>query len=705
MPLIKNAFTPLPLGTVKANGFLQKQLELMRDGITGNMPRYRDYNDSTSRWLGAENGDDWENGVYYLRGLIAQAFVTPVPEFQTLAKKWIDALVNSQRDDGYFGPKQNDDWWPRMPALWALRDWYEATNDKRIIPLMERYFEYQLATLPSRPLRDWGQSRGADNIDVVLWLYDKNGDERLIKLANLLKEQTFDWANEYHNTGVRQHVVNTSQGLKYSPAAYRLSGSEFDRNAFFAGLNSIRHDHGRTDGLPNSDEAARDHSSVRGTETCGVVEAMLSTETALRTFGTGDFGDYLEKLAYNSLPNCYDYDYTRHCYYFLQNNVMATHGYHGFDCDHGDSSAFGTPSGFDCCFANNHMGWAKFVQHMWMKSDDGLALTAYGPCSVSTVISNKLVSFTEETSYPFRDTVSLTYNGDTADFTLSLRIPRWSKITFVNGEQVTSNAANFFDIAKTWNKGDIIEIKFTPEITVTEEFRSSSAITRGALIYCLPIKEKWVETTSNSCREIQVEPLPDKPMLEVFPASQWNYGLVSIEEVVSNTGGVPDTPFSPENAPISLKATGQLLNHWFIDGNVAAPQPINVLAEADKQEDLTLIPYACTRLKITHLPTVVKELPVKSIPESITAKAFPAFRCAQIEFSLVEEAQSYNIHVKGLGWADNIRSNPYKGGGIFKSDRYTIDGLESGKSYEIKVTAVKDGIEIAESNVLNVVAE
>ena len=38
----------------------------------------------------------------------------------------------------------------------------EATGDPRVIPVLNRYFAYQLAALPARPLRDWGKFRWQD---------------------------------------------------------------------------------------------------------------------------------------------------------------------------------------------------------------------------------------------------------------------------------------------------------------------------------------------------------------------------------------------------------------------------------------------------------------------------------------------------------------------------------------------------------------
>jgi len=69
-PLMETPFTPLPLGSVKAEGWLLTQLQLQKDGLTGYAEElYNDKNDlgPDNDWLGG-SGDSWERAPYYVKG-------------------------------------------------------------------------------------------------------------------------------------------------------------------------------------------------------------------------------------------------------------------------------------------------------------------------------------------------------------------------------------------------------------------------------------------------------------------------------------------------------------------------------------------------------------------------------------------------------------------------------------------------------------
>ena len=621
-----NAFVQLPMGAVNAKGWLLEQLYLQKNGLTGAInDEYPLYGPSNG-WRGG-NGDGWEKGAYYLRGLMSLAWVLDDEELKGKSMEWINFILDSQRSNGFMGPVNDGDgsldgwdWWPRMVILQVIRDYYEATAlqgtpDERVLPFFDKYFRYQLNRLPQKPLNSWAASRGGDNIEVLLWYYNHAYDEQnptdsdwIITLAELLASQTksqdsgLNWNDVFTKTTVREHVVNTTQAMKTPAVLSQLPGRENDKDTLKEGIFNMGLDHGRVDKLANSDEGARDNLPYRGAELCSIVESLLSNEISIAITGESWLGDDMERIAYNSLPAGYAPDYTGHCYFQAQNQVMATHGNHEFDCEHGDDSAFGAPTGFECCFPNMHMGWPKFVQNMWMATkDNGLALVMYGPNTVTAKVADgKTAVFDETTDYPFKDTIGLDYSGEEASFPLNLRLPAWCEnpSVEVNGKRVdVSQADGFAVIDRTWKPGDQVTVTFPMEVRTSVWYNNAAAVEYGPLIFSQRIEEDWRIASDDAAREIQYDPVGEFDRKEVYPASDWNYGLVidpenpadSIQIEFADEVGLQ--PFTLSNAPITMKVTGQKIPQWKLKGNVVPEPPYSPVASDETlQEEIQLVP-------------------------------------------------------------------------------------------------------------------
>lgn len=578
-PLRAPAYRPLPLGSVKARGWLLRQLENQRDGLTGHAEEVLPATGPDNAWKGG-NGEDWEKGPYYLKGLVPLAYTLDDEGLKKRAQAWIEPILASQREDGFFGPKTNDDWWPRMVVTYLLRDYFEATNDARIPPFLTRYYRHMASHLPTRPLGSWGRARAGDEIDTVLWLYERTHDEFLLPLADLLAKQAYPWTeifaentflelDDFHPT----HNVNVPQALKMPVVYSQRSGKREDREAFRNGFTHLMRDHGTPFGINAGSERLCGRSSVAGVETCTIVEYMLSAETALRILGDARIGDELEVAAFNGLPAALTKDFRQHVYYTLPNNVAAVKGEVGFADDHGDDRVVAPRSGFPCCCYNLHMGWPKLTQNAWATPEaGGLALLAYVPSEVTAKLANgQSVSVVCETNYPFEETIRLEVRPEgEAEFPLHLRIPHWceSPSITINGEpQPRPRPGRFAVIKRRWKTGDRVELRFPMQIETTPEVNGSVSVRRGPLVYALGLKEDWkaVEETK-----------PGFPSYEVTTASAWNYALALGSRPFEFVSLPPsDDPFATGKSPVAIRALGKRVDEWKMrfDGRLSLDPP------------------------------------------------------------------------------------------------------------------------------------
>lgn len=614
IPMLDTHFQELPLGAIKPEGWLKDQLLIQAKGMTGKLEEYWDDVGPNSGWLGGD-GESWERGPYYLDGLLPLAYLLEDEALKAKAQKWIDAVLESQREDGQFGPSSNDDWWARMVMLKVLIQYEEVTGDERVIPFMLQYFTYQRKHIDVRQLESWAEARGGENILCLQWLYEKTGDKWLLELAKITMTQSIDWS-EIHSDfpfwryqtrfDHRVHVVNVAMSLKYPALQYLLTKNEKDRTASLKGINSLMKYHGQANGMFSGDEWLAGTHPSQGTELCAVVEYMYSLEHLVRIFGDGHYADILEKVAFNALPATISPRWDGHQYDQQVNQVLCTQAKRNWTLNGDESNMFGLEPNFGCCTANMHQGWPKYTARLWMSTkDNGLAVVSYSPCTLTTKVNDgEKVKVKVETHYPFKNNISikLTLSKETS-FPLKLRIPDWCKepkIT-VNGELLNGqvNESGYVTLDRIWKNNDQIELLFPMRITLHKRADFAVSITRGPLVYALQIKEKWRKRSGNA-------PFSN---MEVVPISSWNYGLkldwqTPESSFLVEEQEVAEQPFHFENPPVLLKGKGKKLPQWTLEQNSAGTLPLSPVPSEEPEEELNLIPYGAARLRIGEFPWI-----------------------------------------------------------------------------------------------------
>ena len=632
-PLLPQNFIKLPVGVVQPEGWILKQLELQKDGLNGQLGEISAWLDKENNaWLGTGTDYGWEEVPYWLKGYGNMAYILNDKEMISETMSWLEAAIKSQRADGYFGPyiekNGKPDLWGNMIMIWCLQSYYEHSGDQRVIDLMTNYFKWQLNLADELFLEDyWENSRGGDNLVSVYWLYNITGESFLLELAAKTHHNTANWRQR--STLPNWHNVNIAQSFREPASWYMLSKDSADLIATYNVHHLIRNTFGQVPGgMFGADENARMGyiDPRQGTETCGFVEQMASDEILLLMTGDPFWAEHCEDVAFNSYPASMMPDLKSLRYITAPNHTISDAKNHHPGIDNKGPFLAMNPFSSRCCQHNHGQGWPYFVEHLMMATpDNGIAAAIYGACRATVKVADgHPVEIVEETNYPFEESLTFTiHTSDKVTFPLYLRIPSWvhNPSLIINGETIYADLVpgKYVRVERKWKNGDQVVLNLPMKLSqsvwlVNQESRS---IHYGPLSFSLKIKEDYkrvssIETAIGDSKWQQNADPAKWPSYEIYPASDWNYGLVMDDsqpleenlEVIKSAWPSGNQPFTVETVPLEIKVKGRKLIGWGIDEHgLTAELPIKENQNFESAtEEITLIPMGAARLRITAFP-------------------------------------------------------------------------------------------------------
>ncbi|MEV5428108.1 RICIN domain-containing protein [Streptomyces sp. NPDC052701] len=612
-PPAPDRFRRLTPGSVTARGWLAGQLRLQLDGLCGRFESVSHFLDfSASGWTHPGRGA-WEEVPYWLRGYVPLAIATGDRHALARSRQWIEAILATQRGDGFFGPEAlrtslggGPDFWPFLPLLQALRSYEEYTHDARVVPFLVRFLRFMNGQGPGAFDTSWVSYRWGDGLDVAVWLYRRTGEAFLLELAAKMHTLGADWTGATPS----RHNVNIAQGFR-EPAQYaQLTGSAELTRATYRAYDTVMGAYGQFPGggMAGDENYRPGFGDPRqGFETCGIVEFMASHELLTRITGDPVWADRCEDLAFNMLPAALD-PQGRSVHYITSAN--------GVDLDNRPKTQGQFQNGFAmqafqpgvdqyrCCPHNYGMGWPYFTEELWLATpDDGLAAAMYAPSRVrAQVAGGTTVTLTEDTGYPFTETVRITLaTPGPVRFPLRLRVPGWcpNPELRVNGGPVAAPGGPAWAVVeRTWHDGDVVSLRL-PQRTALRRWpgnHDAVSVQHGPLTYSLKIGERYDRYAGDDAF----------PSYEVHATSPWNYGLDPLPEpTFTRTGGpVPDNPFTHDTVPVRITARARRVDAWIADDeHVVAPLQDGPARSTAPVERVTLIPMGAARLRITAFPT------------------------------------------------------------------------------------------------------
>lgn len=630
-PLLPMHFIKLPVGSIIPEGWLKNYLELQKNGLTGHLGEISAWLEKENNaWLYKGGNHGWEEVPYWLKGYCSLAYILKDEKMIDEAYTWFEAVLNSSREDGFFGPENKEngkpELWAHMIMLRCLQTYYEYTKDERVISLMTNYFRWQLK-LPDELFLEgyWEKSRGGDNLLSVYWLYNQTGDDFLLELAEKIHRNTADWTNP--SSLPNWHNVNIAQCFREPASYYILSKDSSMLESSYNVYNLVRRTFGQVPGgMFGADENCRMGyiDPRQGVETCGMVEQMASDEIMLAITGDPMWAENCEDVAFNTFPAAVMPDFKALRYITSPNHIVSDSKNHHPGIDNSGPFLAMNPFSSRCCQHNHSQGWPYYSEHLIMATpDNGAAIIFYASNTTKMKVSGgNNITIVEETNYPFEDKISMTLkmNKSNLEFPLYLRIPSWTDDAniSINGKKINlkSEPGKYLRIMRNWNNNDKIEIYYPMNLSLRTWVinKNSISVDYGPLTFSLKIDEDYIkrdskETAIGDSRWQKNVNAEEWPSYEIYPKSDWNYALILDKENIFKNFEIihkkwPDNnfPFSHQGCPIEIKAIGRKIPSWKIDQYGLCHELPNGKAEMDIRENVILIPMGAARLRISAFP-------------------------------------------------------------------------------------------------------
>ena len=644
-----NKLHRLPLGSVKAGGWLKDQLSRCKAGMGGHLDELEPdmiatpfINYSAFKSLPPANNPadptfaaGWSSEISgsYWTGLVQLAFTLNDKELIKKATLWTDKVIAHQESDGYLGgyPVDTDrmDDYNAWSCAWcyrALLSFYEATGRNDVLNAVYR----GLLWFCDKWKNHKTDYVGAVITEPMIVVYAYTGDVRLIEFCEdwlSWLEAHSSWQNkisQYLSDELpygSMHTVAYGEDLKHPALVYAVTG---EKKLLDASINAAEKALQRivqpTGGPGSSAEYLSPRGATIETEYCNFNTYNHTYAWLAMITGQARWADHMERALFNGAEGARKKDERAIAYMTAPNQLFANHRstLSGIGPDMGTySPCFRTA----CCPTQAVQIVPEYVRGMCMEDVSGNPyLFCYGPAFVSS----EKYAFDIDTLYPFREIINI-HIRKADKMCLHFRIPQWCRQpqVYINDDLSDfMKTENSFAVLKTTvDSGDEIKLIFPMEVNIAKIDDSAAnskfpiCISRGPLVYSLPIPAKWIPYPGDPITPLpegwtwfkcnpDLSFAPDKDAFHAKLEGSWTRAIdehldvsrITVEERPSDRYVWEYPPIVLKvpmyHAPYSNVASGdRTLETWEV--------PVKVTGTEELCE---MVPHGCTNLRITFIP-------------------------------------------------------------------------------------------------------
>ena len=455
----------------------------------------------------------WQSEFWgkWMLGAVASWEYTYDPELMAIMDQAVINLLKTQLPSGYIGnyPPENQltnwDIWGRKYTLLGLLRYHDISGSKKALKSARHLADHLLTQLgPGKTnIIETGNYHGMASssiLEPMMLLYNKTKEEQYLEFAKYI-------VNEWETPDGPQLIGKALAGVDvaerfpppkrwFSPEngqkayemmscydglleLYRVTGEPEYLKAVEMTVENILEKEINIAGSGSAYECwyhGKEKQTIptfRTMETCVMTTWLKLNNSLLRLTGKSKYAENIEQTYYNALLASTNYDASEITMYSpLLGHRSAGERHCNMD--------------INCCSANGPRGYLMIPRFAIMISTGEIYLNLYSVLTATVPLSEKnKVILEQHTAYPVDDKVSITVNPEKAEvFTISLRIPNWSKQTSirVNDKNIDDiNSGTYKRIKRKWNKGDKIELQLDLRGRLVR-LNNYTAIIRGPIV-------------------------------------------------------------------------------------------------------------------------------------------------------------------------------------------------------------------------------
>ena len=533
---ITATYKPIPINSVKINGWLEQQSLLAMQGFIGSLPLiskevWSDVFATGQLGLKSAYGTgnnvakvEWWNGESegnWLIGWIGHVLLHGKTAEIEQVRTYLNRILSTQGADGYIGMFTAEaratrnfivgDLWTQSRAILALQLWADYWNDNKIRDCVSKALDYTIDRYrkSDKDLRfnaPSGDSCGAGHdlmfMDALAEQSRQTGDLRFIEFGRELYADYSAGVMDWHETDgqlqtllsdepIVGHGAHAVEFLRVPLALAEHLGDEQYFAAFKNGMAKIERAIGIGGGVKSDEQISLPGIECiplpeNGYEICTMFEMMITLLESVRLTGDFHYLDLAEKLFLNDFQAAVTNDGRRTVYCLAQNQPAATHQM-GTRWDisptHDDVAV--------CCVPNAGKILPILARRMIARTDELISFQLYGAMAATVQMQGKEVSIRQETAYPFEERITAHIGAPEVRFMAEFRIPAWCKKAAIKVtgakdiEQV--QLADRFQITATWSPDSKVQLDLPQELTQRTISDGRYVFDVGPLVFSAPI--------------------------------------------------------------------------------------------------------------------------------------------------------------------------------------------------------------------------